>query len=158
MLIHWTVIATSLKFFCVCHLQLRPLNVHFGLGLLNIYCERKINAEQIADLFARKKDRRLPLVFKVTIYLEHLCVDSKFLAVRYKCWISVQVITKFSKFRYSLRINVSVCCWMFFLIHNVLKSMYERQGLHRGFVTQTPHQGKSAPWNRPTPPWVRILK
>jgi len=37
-----------------------------GLGLLNIYREREINAEQVVDIFARKKDRRLALVFKVS--------------------------------------------------------------------------------------------
>ena len=36
-----------------------------GLGLLNIYQERAINAEQVVDIFARRKERRLALTFKM---------------------------------------------------------------------------------------------
>ena len=36
-----------------------------GLGLLNIYREREINAERVVDVFARRKERRLSLLFKV---------------------------------------------------------------------------------------------
>ena len=36
-----------------------------GLGLLNIYQERAINAEQVVDIFARRKERRLALIFKM---------------------------------------------------------------------------------------------
>ena len=36
-----------------------------GLGLLNIYQDREINAEQVVDVFARRKERRLALIFKV---------------------------------------------------------------------------------------------
>jgi len=30
-----------------------------GLGLLNVYREREINAEHVVDIFAQRKDRRL---------------------------------------------------------------------------------------------------
>ncbi|XP_060556589.1 52 kDa repressor of the inhibitor of the protein kinase-like [Ruditapes philippinarum] len=36
-----------------------------GLGLLNIYQEKKLDAERIVDMFAAKKERRLALIFKV---------------------------------------------------------------------------------------------
>ncbi|XP_053405138.1 zinc finger MYM-type protein 1-like [Mercenaria mercenaria] len=36
-----------------------------GLGLLNIHRERDINAEEVVDIFARKKERRLALLFRV---------------------------------------------------------------------------------------------
>ena len=36
-----------------------------GLGLLNIYREREINAERVVDVFARRKERRLALLFRV---------------------------------------------------------------------------------------------
>ena len=36
-----------------------------GLGLLKIYQDREINAEQVVDVFARRKERRLALIFKV---------------------------------------------------------------------------------------------
>jgi histone deacetylase complex regulatory component SIN3 len=36
-----------------------------GLGLLNIYQEKKLDAERIVDIFAAKKERRLALIFKV---------------------------------------------------------------------------------------------
>ena len=36
-----------------------------GLGLLNIYQERAINAEQVVDIFDRRKERRLALIFKM---------------------------------------------------------------------------------------------
>ena len=41
-----------------------------GLGLLNIFREREIDAEQVVDIFARKIDRRLARVVKV----EQICV------------------------------------------------------------------------------------
>lgn len=36
-----------------------------GLGLMNIYSERNINAEHVVDIFARKKGRRLALLFRI---------------------------------------------------------------------------------------------
>ena len=36
-----------------------------GLGLLHIHREREINAERVVDKFARRKERRLALLFKV---------------------------------------------------------------------------------------------
>ena len=36
-----------------------------GLGLLNIHRDREIIAERVVDTFARRKDRRLALLFKV---------------------------------------------------------------------------------------------
>ena len=36
-----------------------------GLGLLNIYREREINVEEVVDIFARRKERRLALLFRV---------------------------------------------------------------------------------------------
>lgn len=36
-----------------------------GLGLLNIYRDREISAEQVVDIFARRKERRLALLFRV---------------------------------------------------------------------------------------------
>ena len=36
-----------------------------GLVLVNIYQERNIDLEQVVDVFARQKDRRLALIFKV---------------------------------------------------------------------------------------------
>jgi histone deacetylase complex regulatory component SIN3 len=36
-----------------------------GLGLLNIHREKEINSENVVDIFARRKDRRLALLFHV---------------------------------------------------------------------------------------------
>lgn len=36
-----------------------------GLGLMNIYQEQKINVDEVVDVFANRKSRRLAFVFKV---------------------------------------------------------------------------------------------
>lgn len=36
-----------------------------GLALLNIHREREIDLEEVVDVFARRKERRLALLFRV---------------------------------------------------------------------------------------------
>lgn len=36
-----------------------------GLGLLNIYREKELDSEKIVDIFARRRERRMALIFKV---------------------------------------------------------------------------------------------
>ena len=36
-----------------------------GLGLMNIHRDREVSAKHVVDIFARRKDRRLALLFRV---------------------------------------------------------------------------------------------
>jgi len=56
------------------------------LGLLNIYREREINAEQVVDIFAGEKIVGLHVCLKCdNLGGANVCVDSKLLDVQYKC-------------------------------------------------------------------------